>query len=63
MHLPDEDWSSYRRLVLDHMERTEASLTRIEGRLTALRVKVAGVAATAGLLAGSVVSLIVKALG
>lgn len=56
------DWLEYKRLVLAHIEKTDATLTRIEGQLTNLRVKVAGIAVGAGLLGGSLASLLSQTL-
>lgn len=57
-----EEWMSYRRVVLAHMEKTEATLSRIENQLTTLRIKVAGIAAMVGCISGGIVSLLVRTL-
>jgi hypothetical protein len=48
-HQDDHDWREYRRLVMDHMSRTDGKLDAINGRLSRIESEIEGLKVKSGL--------------
>ncbi len=58
-----DDWTDWQKHVMDKLDRIDEVIGGISNEVTALKVKIAFFGGAAGLIAGTVGSLLIKYLG